>query len=318
MWFKQIQLFQLMESHFTPDDLIEKLEELAFRPCLPSMQQSLGWVSLIDADNAPLIQSINGKIMLCLQIEDKILPPIVIRQELDKKIKHIEASEARKVRPKEKSNLRDDITATFLPRAFSKLTKIYGYIDTKNNWLVLGTTNEKKTEQFLSIFKKSVSENIHPFQLKKLSTTITHWVKHQNYPTVFSIEKTGVLQDPNQEGRIIRCQQQDLFANGIQSLIKDGCEVKQIGIEWQDRVNFVLSDKFLLHGIKYQDEIKAQAKEMEGETLEQQFIADFFIMSESLDGLLKDLLNEFIESEKIKPGGNVIDIDKIVSKIDLT
>ncbi len=300
MWFKQIQLFQLMESHFTTDNLAQKVEELAFRPCLPSMQQSFGWVSPMDVENAPLMQSINGKIMLCLQVEDKILPPIVIRQELAKKIKEIETAENRKIRPKEKEQWKDEIMMTLLPRAFSKLTRIYGYIDTQNNWLVLGTSHEKKAEQFLSLFKKSVSEKVYPFQLKKLSTIMTYWIKNKNYPTIFSIEKSGVLQDPEQQSRIIRCQHQDLFASGIQSLIKDGCEVKQISIEWHDRIHFVLSDKFVLQSIKYQDEMIAQAKEMEAETVEQQFMSDFYVMAESLDGLLKDLLNEFIENDKSK------------------
>src|SRR3990167_1215410 len=136
MWFKQIQLFQLKPSAYSIDKLSEKVQALSFIPCFPSTPSSIGWVTPIDEDEAPLIRSINGYIMLCMQVEEKILPATVIRQELDVKIKKLETLDSRKIRSKEKLSLKDEVTTTLLPRAFSKLTKIYGYIDTKNHWLV--------------------------------------------------------------------------------------------------------------------------------------------------------------------------------------
>src|SRR5579864_1344209 len=122
MWFKQTKLFQLTDSfNFSSLDLIKKLEPLEFTPCLPSMPFGMGWVSPVDEDGAPLAQAINGRIMICLQVEEKILPAIVIRQELAKKIKEIESTENRKVRQKEKYDIKDFIISTLLPRSFSKL-----------------------------------------------------------------------------------------------------------------------------------------------------------------------------------------------------
>lgn len=301
MWFKQLQIFQLTDSIPLPlENIIAKLEPLAFTPCLPSMPSSQGWTTPIDEDDAPLVQILNGNIMLCLQVEEKILPAAVINQELVKKVRKIQASEDRRVRSKEKQSIKEELVINLLPRAFTKITRVYGYIDTKNNWLVIGTANEKKAEQFLSLFKKSVSEHVYAFQMKRLSSVFTHWLRHQSYPTIFSVEKACVLQDPNDTSRVIRCQQQDLFASAIQTILKEGCEVKQLALTWQDRIQFVLTDKFSVSGIKYQDEIISAAKDMEAETAEQQFSADFFIMTESLSGLLQDLLNLLLEEQEVK------------------
>ena len=301
MWFKQARLFQLTDSfHYTPITLIEKLEELLFEECLPSMPYSAGWTSPIDEEETPLVHTINGYMMICLQIEEKILPPIVIRQELAKRIKKIEISANRKVGQKEKYALQDEIRATLLLRAFSKLTKVYAYIDTKNRWFILGTANAKKTEQFLSAFKKTFSHNIYSFQIKKLSAIMTSWLKNQNYSSAFSIEKSCVLQDANHESRVIRCKEQDLFASSIQSLIKDGCEIKQLALNWQDRIDFVLLVDLSMQSIKFSDELIEQVKEIEVGTKQQQFNADFLIMTETLDGLLKDLLNSFVEQQSSK------------------
>src|SRR5579883_3229123 len=214
MWFKQIQIFQLSNvSLYSLEKMAEKLAPFRFTPCLPSMHSSMGWVPVLDHDEAeaPLHRTINGCTMLCLQLEEKILPAKVINQTLAEKNKQIELNEARKVRQKEKLSLKDELIITLLPRAFTKLLRIHAYIDPKNQWLILGSANAKKAEQFISLFKKSFNDEIYPLELKKPSAVLTSWLKHQQYPSSFSIEKNCVLQDPNQENRIIRCQQQDLF-----------------------------------------------------------------------------------------------------------
>ena len=292
MWFKQIQLYKLPKINLSLEDITAKLEQLAFTPCPPSFPYSTGWVSPVDEDDAPIIRSINGCMMVCIQVEEKILPNVVITQELKDKIKQIESGQDRKVRQKEKLSLKDEITFTLLPRAFSRLTRIYAYIDTKNNWLVIGSTNASKNEQFLTMFKRSICEDIQNLEVIKPTAIFTHWLKTQDYPSTFSIENAGVLQDPNQQKRVIRCQHQDLFAQSVQSFIKEGCEVKQLALCWQDRVKFVLAEDFTLRSIQYGEDILTQSKDV-GETKQQHFDADFIIMTETITSLLRDLLPLF-------------------------
>jgi recombination associated protein RdgC len=298
MWFKQVQLFQLGDSiPYSPEKVAEQLEALAFTPCLPSLPSSAGWVSPFEDENAPLVHALNGQILLCLQIEEKILPGAVVRQELNDRIKAIQLRDDRRVRQKEKLSLKDEVMMTLLPRAFTKLVRLYAYIDTKNNWLVLGTTNAAKTEQFMTLFKRSMTENVRPFELNKPAPIITHWLQNKSNPVEFSIEKACVLQDPAQQNRIIRCQQQDLFASSIQSILKEGCLVKQLALCWHDRINFILADDFTIRSIQYQEEVIAAANDIDTETKQQQFDADFFIMSETLRGMIIDLLRVFSKEE---------------------
>lgn len=304
MWFKQVQLFQLNTSINTVflKQLQDKLEPLSFTPCLPSMHQSMGFVSPIGSDENPsLVRVINQDYaMICLQIEEKVLPSAVIRQALDEAVKEIETSENRKLKSNEKLRLKDEITMTLLPRAFSKKMRIYAYFDCKNHWLVVGTGNAKKTEDLIAMLKKSVTDDIHPMNIKELSATMTSWLKHQNYSSSFSIEKACVLQDPKQANRTIRCKQQDLFYSGIQSLIKDGCAVIQLALSWQDRVSFILSHQFLFSSLQFSDEILDQVKEMEAESKQQQFDADFYIMTEVLSKLLIELIAS-LNTAAVKP-----------------
>jgi len=303
MWFKHVQLFQLTAAlPSSPTVLAEKLESLAFNPCLPSMPSSMGFVSPLEEDNAPLTRGMNGCIMFCLQLEEKILPASVVTQTLKEKMKRIELAEDRKVRRKEKLSLKDEVTHTLLPRAFSKFTRIHAYIDTRNQWLIVNSISPAKTELFISMFKKALGDGISSVEVVKPSSIITQWLKNKNYPEVFSIEKSCVLQDPDQQNRVIRCQQQDLFSEGIQSLVQEGCAAIQIALCWHDKMNFVIAEDFSLRSIHLTDDDIAEIQD-EMETKQQKFDADFIMMTEMFAGLLTDLLNVFAkvkQTESVK------------------
>lgn len=294
MWFKQAQFFQLSAPiAYDADKLAAQLEPLAFTPCLPSMPSTLGWVCPVDGvENGALVHAANGYMMICLQMEEKILPAMVIRQAVQDKIKELEALGTHKVGRAEKFSLKEQVTFSLLPRAFSRLTRIYAYIDAKNQRLVLSTTNAAKTEQFMELFKKCGGESVQSLELKKLSPIMTAWINENRDPPQFSTQKTCVLQDFKQQSHTVRCQQQDL-STSIQEFIKEGYEVRKLGLDWQERVSFVLSDDFTFSSIQFQDTIREQAKEMEGEDKQQSFDADFFIMTATFDHLLNDLLSLF-------------------------
>lgn len=293
MWFKQIQLFELPERFkHQASDIHQRLEPFAFQSCLPSMPSSMGWVSPLGEADAPLTRGLNGCFMITLQIEEKILPASVVNQALQDKIKLIEANEARKVRQKEKLGYKDELVHTLLTRAFTKLTCLHAYIDTRYHWLVLNTISPAKTELFISMFQKAFGECIERPDVIKPSALLTHWMKSQNTPSTFSIGKACVLQDPEQQNRVVRCQQQDLFTSGIQTIFKEGFDVIQMELCWQDRLRFNIADDFSLRGVSLAEEDINEMKETY-ETKQERFDADLILMSESYAGMFRDLIETF-------------------------
>ncbi len=295
MWFKNIQLFRLSAPiKYSPEALENQLQRFAFSPCLPSFEESVGWHSPLDLEDSPLTYAANGYLMFCLQIEKKLLPATVIRQKLAERIKEIEQEEQRPIRAKEKRDLKDDIIVALRPRAFSQYTKIYAYIDTKKQLLILNTCTPSRADKFTHLFKRTFDDlNLVALETKKPGHEMTQWLQHNKLPGALHIEKSCVLQDPEQQNRIIRCQQQNLFASSIQSLVKDGCQVKQLGLSFDEDLSFILDDNFHIRSIRYQEELLAVAKETYAETPEQQFDADFVLMTEALDQLIEDLLKHF-------------------------
>ncbi len=292
MWFKQIQVFQI--AGFIPrnDEMLEEhLEKITFEPCRANTPSTYGWVAPLDEVDETLVHSYKNHRLFCLQIEEKVLPAYVIRQELKNRIKEIELTQGRKVSSKEKYAIKDEIYRTLLPQAFSRITKVYAYFDVTNKRLILNTTNAKRTEIFITLLKKTI-ENIGmtSLPLKNLHTIMTNWIQRDNCPKPFYVEDACLLKDPAMASKVIRIKGQDLFSESIKLLLQDGYKVDQIVVNWQERATFVLNENFALGTIRYTESVLAATKEYEAETAKEEFAANFIIMTDIIDSLLNDLL----------------------------
>jgi recombination associated protein RdgC len=295
MWFKQLQVFNVRGSiPRNSEDLEAQLEKVVFERCKAHTPFTAGWVAPLDEeDDEALVYSHKSYRLFSLKIEEKILPPYVIAQELQEKVKHIETSQERTVSHKEKYAIKDEIYRMLLPQAFSRISKIYAYFDLTNKRLMLNTVNAKRTELFLSMLHKSLEDiRIEPLSLKNLNTIMINWVQKENCPKPFEIEDTCLLQNPIAVSKTIRFKGSDLYAKSIKLFLTDGYKVEKITITWQDRITFVLKQNFNLSTIKYLEVISSEARDA-AETEEERWIVNFIIMAGTLNLLIDNLLNIF-------------------------
>lgn len=291
MWFKQLQVFQILSTMPTENVLEEYLEKLEFEPCRANTPITSGWISPLEEDDDYFVHAYRNYLLFCLQIEEKIVPAYVIRQQLKERVKELELTQGRKISPKERYTIKEEIYRALLPQAFSRITKIYAYFDLNNKRLILNTTNAKKTEMFISMLQKTIDNiAITSLLLKNLHTVMTKWIQRDNLPKAFGIEDACVLKEPAIASKVIRFKGQDLFAKGIQLFLADSYKVDQISINWQDRATFVLKENFHINTIKYIEKVAAEVTDGADETEEEKFIADFIIMTDLFNSLLNDLL----------------------------
>lgn len=292
MWFKTITLFKLQQPiTYDADTLGQSLANFKFSPCPASFSYSHGFISPVtQEDESPLVHAANGYMMLCLQSEEKILPGSVVRDALNEKIAEIEKEEHRRVSRKEKQDLKEELTLTLLPKAFSRKNKIYAYVDTHRQWLVLNTTSKRKIEKFLTLFHKACPGYplTSPYK-ESISKELTQYLEHQP-PEKFYIEQKCTFKDPDQSTRSIRLQAQDLSSSFVKEILSDQYQAFELRLNWQGRISFTLKDDFSINQIKYDTALIADAKSQYTETAAERFDADFFIMTENLSQFFQDLL----------------------------
>ena len=281
MWFKNLQLYRLTESFdLTAEQLHEKLQTDASRPCQGLDTHTLGWDKPLGRDGQMLTHATNGCIMVCARKEERVLPSAVVREVLDEKIAEIEESEARPVRRKEKMQLKDEIIVDLLPRAFTRSAKTYAYIDPQSGWVIVDSVSARKAEDLLSLMRKSLgSFKVKPFEVNQSpSAILTSWLKG-HAPGAIELMDECELRDTGEEGGIVRLRRHDLDGSEIEAHLNAGKAVVKLAIKYQDRLACILADDVSVKRLKFLDVIQEEAADAEADDAAARFDVDFSLMS---------------------------------------
>lgn len=296
MWFKNLQLYRFTKPfEYSAEALEEALQKRASRLCGPHEEMTQGWASPLGRKSEVLVHAANGYLMICASREEKILPASVVREYVTERVEKIEETQARKVRKKERDNIRDDVMMELLPRALSRTTSTYAYIDPKEGWLVVDAASPKKAEEFTALLRKTLGSLpvVPPTSNASPHFVLTEWLAKDNHPAEFGIEDECELRAADSEGSIIRCKRQDLGSPEIQAHLKAGKQVVKLAVNWRERISFVVDDNLAIKRLRFLDVIQEQVDEVECEDDAQRFDVDFSIMTLELSLFFKQLFDAF-------------------------
>lgn len=293
MWFKNILVYRLnRDLALSADDLEKQLAPLAYHPCGSQDMMKTGWVSPMKGADA-LTHAAGNQILICAKKEEKMLPSPVIKQELQDKIEKLEADQGRKLKKTEKDSLKDEVVHSLLPRAFSKFSKTYIWIDTVNQLVIVDAASAKRAEDNLALLRKSLgSLPVVPLTFKEpIELTLTEWIRSGALPQGFAVMDEAELKAILEEGGIIRCKQQALISDEIATHIEAGKLVTKLALDWEERIQFMFSDDGSLKRLKFSDALKEQNDDIGKEDYAQRFDADYALMTGELSTLISRLIN---------------------------
>jgi len=295
MFFRALTVFRLapdFKPQLNPDALTRQIEAHAFRSAGPLEMRTQGWVPPMGRRATDLLHSGNGCVLLCLQMEDKLLPSTVIRQALEDQIIAIEDSEAREVGRKERMDLKERITVELMPRAFGRIKQVFGYLDTQAGMLVLNTTSAKDIEAFTEQLRKSLDGlPIKPLDSEvSASEIMTGWLLDPvRVPVEFEL---GADCELEQDG-VIRCRDMDLTGDEVRTHLNAGRRVRKLALTWNERLAFVLSDDLRFRRVKFLDLVQEDLDRQDLDSPEAPRDAEFAITSAEVRQLLVDLSKTF-------------------------
>ena len=296
MWFKNLSLFRFTEPFaLTPDELVEKLEALRFRPCGAHEEFSYGWAAPLANVEDSLVHATNGYMMLCVKKQERVLPASVINEMIQEKAAEEEEKQGRALSKKERTRLKDELIFDLLPRAFTFSRKTYAYIDPKAGWLVIDAASASNAEDLLTLLRKSMGSlpAVPVNTINNPVTIMTQWLVSRQTPADIVIEDECELRSPGEDASIIRCKRQDLALPEIQNHLDAGKEVIKLAMNWDDRLSFIMDKNFSIKRLRFLDLVQDQLKDMDIEDEATRFDADFAIMSAELGKFLPGLLDIF-------------------------
>ncbi|WP_413723617.1 recombination-associated protein RdgC [Sodalis sp. RH16] len=291
-WFKNLMIYRLTRDlALSAEDMEKQLAGSVFSPCGSQDMVKSGWVSPLGDKSTALTHGVNGHILLCVRKEEKILPSSVVKQELQGKVEKLEADQSRKLRKAEKDALKEEVLFNLMPRAFSRYSQTFLWIDTGKGLVIVDAASAKKAEDTLALLRKSLgSLPVAPLTLENpIELTLTQWVRGTEPPAGFAIQDEAELKALLEDGGIIRCKKQDLASDEIAAHIEAGKVVTKLALDWLERVQFVLADDATLKRLKFSEQLREQNDDIDREDVAQRFDADFILMTGELSELISQL-----------------------------
>lgn len=295
MWFRNLQLYRLIEKfEHTPESLHAALAERPFRPCAGLDTYAMGWVPPAGREASELVHPGNGRIMFCLRREDRILPSSVVREHVEEKAEAIAQAESRPVGRREKQQIKDEVLVDLLPRAFTRSSHMFAYVDPAAGWVVVDSGTAKKAEELLSTLRETLgSLRVKPLAVNSAPASImTRWLETGCAPG-FELGDECELKEPVDNGGIMRGRRIDLASAEVRSHLDAGMQVAKLAVEWQERIGCILCDDLGIRRLRFLDLVMLEASDAETDDALSRFDADFALMGMELARFIPALVEAY-------------------------
>lgn len=294
MWFRNARVFRFTKPFdISAEALEEKLQGDAFKPCGPQETTRQGWVPPLGKHSDMLVHSSNGYHLIALRKEDKILPGSVVKEIVEERAEAIEIEQSRKVRRKEKDEIKEQVMLEMLPQAFSKNRRSFAYLAPQDGLLVVDAGSSKQAEDLASFLRKSLgSLPVRPPAVEQAPAfTFTGWLNESiDLPGTIELGTECELKDPSEDGGVVRCKGLDLKADEIRNHLDAGMQVTKLSLTWEDNLSFVLDEELGIKRLKFGDTLQEKLDDVDADDAAARFDAAFALMTLELARLIPGLL----------------------------
>lgn len=317
MLFKNARVFRFTKPfQISGQELEEQLMQDAFKPCGPQESSRHGWVPPLGKFSDQLLHSAGGCHMITLRREEKLIPADVIRDEVAERCDAIEAEQGRKVRRKERDELKEEVILQLLPQAFSRKKHSFAYIDTNQGYMVVDAAAAREAENLASCLRKTLgSLPVRPPALEQAPAfTFTGWLDESiDLPDTIELGHDCWLVDPSEDGGKVTAKGLDLRSDEVSTHLEAGMQCTRLRITWDENVSFTLDEEFAIRGLKFGEALQEKLDDVDADDAAAKFDAAFALMTlefaRMIPGLMEALggedLSAVTESEPKAPAADL-------------
>jgi recombination associated protein RdgC len=296
MLFKNLVFHRLpADWSLSAADFEGQLAGRTLQPCGPFDMSSKGWVPVTHGGR--LLHTVNQQHLVALGTDDKLLPGSIIRQVAQERAEIQGQEQGFPVGRKQMRDLRARVADELRARALTRRRVTRAWIDPVSGWFAVDASGVPRAEMVV----ETLSDTLGSFAPVGIETArspqaaMASWLLRGEAPARFSIDDDLELQTADKTKAIIRYTRHPLDGKEIRAHLSAGKYPTRLGLTWNDRISFVLTDK--VH-VKRLDFLEMSKDDTESEVdPAEQFDIDFAVMAGELASLLKDLTAVLAEAE---------------------
>jgi recombination associated protein RdgC len=289
MLFKNLIFHRLPEDwSITAVELENRLTGRTLQPCGPFDMSSRGWVPVTRGGR--LLHTVARQHLIALGVDEKLLPGSIVRQVAEERAEIQAKEQGFPVGRRQMRDLRLRVADELRARAFTRRRVTRAWIDPDAGWFAVDASSIPRAEMVV----ETLSETLDSFVPGLIQTerspqsAMASWLLRGEAPSHFSIDDDLELQSADKLKAIIRYTRHPLDGKEIRTHLGAGKYPTRLGLTWNDRVSFVLTEKLQVKRLEFLEMGKDDSQGDEVDPAEQ-FDIDFAVMAGELAKLLKDL-----------------------------
>jgi len=291
MWFKSLQIYRLPAPWaMSAEALADQLARTTFQRCPSNQPMSRGWVS--PRKDGSLVYSQNRHWLIALAVEQRLLPSSVVNQETAERAEAQAEVQGNPLGRKQMKELKERVAEELMPRAFTRRRTTFVWIDPVNGWFCVDASSPSKADEVIEALRQTLDV----FPLQPVRTTVSptsamaDWLASGEAPDGFTVDRDCELKDFSEEKATVRYVHHPLEGQEPKAHLAAGKMPTRLALTWNDRISFVLTEKLEIKRLAFLDLLKEEA-EKNAENADEQFDADFALMSGELVRFLPDVLS---------------------------
>lgn len=289
MWFKNLIIYRLPEGWSVPT--VELESRLSNRPLqAPNSFEmfSRGWVHSSPAQR--YVHTTNGQHLIALGVEQKLLPSSIIKQVTNERAAELAEQQGFPVGRRQMRELKDRVTEELRARALSRRRITRAWIDPANGWFVVDAAGGARADELVETLRDTLGSLPLQFLETQLvpHASMSAWLSLGDAPLRFVIDQDLELQTADKTKATVRYVRHPLETKEIQAHLSSGKYPTRLGLTWNDRIAFVLTDKLQIKRVEFLEMVKEKSDD-ETVSPEEQFDIDFLLMTGELAQMLSDL-----------------------------
>jgi len=302
MLFKNLTFFRFpQEIDFS--QINELLPQAQLKPVGAMDLSSRGFISPLGREEKQqLSRQINNALWLTVGTETKILPASVVNDLLEQKIEQIHQQQGRRPGGRERRQLKADLVAELLPRAFVKSSRTDLWLDLEKGFVAINGSSQKSGETIVSDIRKLLGS----FPAVPLNsataprTLLTAWIAGEPLPDGLMLGHECEMKDPVEGGAVVRCQHHELRCAEIDKHLDAGKKATKVALQFEDSLSFVLGEDLILRKLKFLDGALDQIEHSAEDGRQAEFDALFVLQSGETRRLFS-LLEKVFKLNKAQP-----------------
>tara|TARA_R110000782_G_scaffold93527_9_gene177055 strand:- start:90 stop:977 length:888 start_codon:yes stop_codon:yes gene_type:complete len=269
------------------EEVTQALRAAEFKPCGPLTERSSGWVPVYPDTGDALARRVNGADLIRMRSQSRVLPPSVIKEELEARIDDYTARMKESPSAREKRRMKAEARDELMPKAMLRSDRTWGFVDLKENLIGIDALQASVAERFLRRLGAALPiSNVRPLQFNQPVGELLTKIFLGEAPGQFVVGRECRMQDAADAGSKVRWTQFDLSEKSIRNHVTDGMRLTHLAIEYDNILSCVIDQDGTLGKLRF-----VGMDEDHGDELDPlaRLDAEFVLMSGTLRQMIADL-----------------------------